>query len=487
MERWAWKSSLSVGIVLFAVLMVLSGRYGFQRDELYMLQCGQHLQASYVDQPVLAPLLARISYAAFGLSLTGMRWWPALAAVGTVLAGSLLTREFGGSRRAQTLGAVAAATMPAVFISAHVANTTAPMVCGQAFLCLMAVRIGRTGDTRWWLAAGAVAGLGAEDNHLVGLLAIALVIGSLICGVRPDRWLLAGVAIALALMVPDLWWQATHGWATISMTHALNSENGGPLAIFAWLIGQIGVCGLWIVFLPRGLRFLWRSDRPMWRALVWAYGILFVVFMVTTGKQTYYLTGVSVALVAAAMPALVEQLAHDRTDRRQLVAGVTAVTLVAGFIGLPLLPAADVGWTYKISPVSGESIGWPQLVDTVRTAWFSLPASERANAQIVTGNYSEAAAINELGRGTGLPTASSGHNTYWWWGPGNANARTLMVVLQGGVQLSQATTGCGHVRVLATIHSPGGIPNIENDGHVYLCTGLHETLGQLWPTLRHYN
>ena len=69
------------------------GRYGFQRDELYMLQCGQHLQASYVDQPVLAPLLARASFAMFGLWTTALRWWRALAAWVAVVVGGLTARE----------------------------------------------------------------------------------------------------------------------------------------------------------------------------------------------------------------------------------------------------------------------------------------------------------------------------------------------------------------------------------------------------------
>ena len=53
------KRVLVVGAILFAVEMALSARYGFDRDELYFLDCARHLQASYVDQPVLTPLFAR--------------------------------------------------------------------------------------------------------------------------------------------------------------------------------------------------------------------------------------------------------------------------------------------------------------------------------------------------------------------------------------------------------------------------------------------
>jgi hypothetical protein len=78
---------IAVGGVVFAVLMALSGRYGFDRDELYFLDCARHLQASYVDQPVLAPLLAWVSLKLFGCHCPacgcgprwrrGPQWWSA--------------------------------------------------------------------------------------------------------------------------------------------------------------------------------------------------------------------------------------------------------------------------------------------------------------------------------------------------------------------------------------------------------------------------
>ena len=60
---------IAVGAVVCAVLLALSTRYGFHRDELYFIECARHLQASYVDQPVLTPLLAWVSLKLFGVSL----------------------------------------------------------------------------------------------------------------------------------------------------------------------------------------------------------------------------------------------------------------------------------------------------------------------------------------------------------------------------------------------------------------------------------
>jgi hypothetical protein len=484
-----------VGGVVFAVLMALSGRYGFSHDELYFLACAQHLQASYVDQPVLTPLLAWVSLKLFGVSLPGLRVWPALAAWATVVIAGLTAREFGGGRRAQLLAAVATATMPVLLAADHLAEPTAYDMLAWAGLALVVARIGRTGEVRWWLAGGLVLGLGLANKHSVGLFAVALVIGAMLSGGRAmvwNRWFAAGVVIAAAFTIPDIWWQAQHQWATISMTRALSQENGGPGNISGWVIGQLFMTALALVWVwVAGLRFLWRSGRPLWRALAWAYGLLFVFFALTTGAKIYYLAGAYIYLLAAGAVTIDRWLAARPGRFRNLLLATGLTTVLTLPLALPVLPAADIDWTYKINPPLAQSIGWPQLVSTVRTVWTSLPPGQRASAVIFTANYGEASAINVLGQGTGLPTAVSGHNTYWWWGPGNPHATTVVAVMPGprggggdAAYLQQFFTS---VRAVATLSNPYRIHNGDYGGHVYLCTGPRLPWGQMWPRLRSYS
>ena len=455
---------IAVGAVVFAVLLALSTRYGFHRDELYFIECARHLQASYVDQPVLTPLLAWVSLKLFGVSLLALRLWPALAAWATVV--------LGGD---------------------HLFGPTAFDMLAWAALALVVAKIGRTGDVRWWPAGGLVLGLGLANKHSVGLFAVALVIGVFLSGGRRlvlNRWFLAGAVIAVLFTIPDIWWQAQHQWATIAMSGALARENGGLVNIANWVIGQLvmsaaALVGVWVA----GLRFLWRSGRPLWRALAWAYAILFVFFAVTTGGKIYYLAGAYVFLLAAGAVAIDGWLAARAARLRRLLLGTAVSVAVAVPLVLPVLPPSDVGWTQTINPVLAESAGWPQLVSTVRSVWSSLPAGQRASTVIFASNYGEASAINVLG--SGLPQAVSGHNTYWWWGPGNPRATTVLAVMpgpkDGGGDAAYLGQFFSSVRAVATLSNPYGLHNQEWGGHVYLCTGPRHPWSQIWPQLRQYS
>lgn len=482
-----------VALAVLVLLIAVASRYGYFVDELYFLDCTRHLSASYVDQPALAPLLVRVSTALFGTSATAIRIMPALAAAGTVLVGGLTAREFGGTRRAQFVAALGVATMPVLISSSHVANTTSYDLLAWSAFALLAVKVQRTGDLRWWLAAGVALGVGITDSRLIAFFALTLAIGLLASGGRDlvlNRWALAAAGIAVLFALPDLWWQTQHDWAGLTFTHTLNQQNGGAGNIPSWFVGQLvmvtaSMVWVWIV----GLRHMWRSGNPMWKALIWAYAILFVVFCLTSGARIYYLGGSYVYLLAAGALAIDGWL--ERRHRRIVFTAISVLTTgVLFLIGLPLLPVNDIGWTYGVNRNLGDTVGWPQLVDSVSVAWHNLPAEQRASAVIYTQNDGEAGAINQLGRGKDLPTAVSAQNTNWWWGPGNPHATTVLAVVPGPIGGKNLDAPLrerfGSVREVGTLSNPYGIHNKEYGGHIYVCTDPRKPWGELWKSLLHY-
>jgi hypothetical protein len=218
--------------------------------------------------------------------------------------------------------------------------------------------------------------------------------------------------------------------------------------------------------------------------------LLFVVYGLTTGGQIYYLAGAYVYLLAVGAIRLDAWLSGHLTWAAVMLGAAVISTAGAVLIVLPVLPAPDISWTYGVNQAPGESIGWPGFVDQVRSAWLAIPAAERADAVIFTADYGEAGAINELGRGTGLPTAVSGDNNEWWWGPGNPDATTVLAVAPGPRDVSDYVTYLrqyfAQVQEVSTLRNSDAIHNQEWDGHLYLCTGPTRRWSQLWPDLRHY-
>src|SRR5665213_616887 len=85
--RLLWSDSAATanlllgGIAAVKVLIQLAGvnHYGFFRDELYYMACGEHLAWGYVDQPPLIALVAWLARHLFGNSLVSARLLPIFA------------------------------------------------------------------------------------------------------------------------------------------------------------------------------------------------------------------------------------------------------------------------------------------------------------------------------------------------------------------------------------------------------------------------
>lgn len=199
--RSADRGAPRLGITLiataaFAAEMAVSGRYGYVRDELYFLTAGHHPAAGYVDQPVLTPLLARLTAVLTGNTLVGLRLLPALCLAVLVVLAASMTRTAGGSRGATLLAALATAVCSEFVGAMHELTTTTPDFVFWGITLLLVMRLLASRDPRYWMAIGLAAGLGGAAKWNIAFLIGALVIGFAVTDdARPllrSRYLLIG-------------------------------------------------------------------------------------------------------------------------------------------------------------------------------------------------------------------------------------------------------------------------------------------------------
>ena len=478
LSRWVG----AIAAAQFAVLVATSTRYGYHRDELYFIVAGSHPALGYPDQPPLVPL---ISWAMHSLwhSLVLLRLPSALVAATTTLLSGVIAREVGGGRRAQLVAAGCTASSGFALAVGHFVTTTTPDLLSTTALLWLVIRALMRRSALPMLAAGIVVGLGVEAKPQVGFVAAVVVGLLLLLGPRDllrSWWTAGGVALAVAIAAPYVVWQQRHGWPQLTVARNIGgSAEGGRIGFipFQLLLVSPVLAPVWIAGLFAPFRRL--ELRPL-RVVSMTYVVLLVAYIAGNGKAYYLASLYPAVLGIGALPA-VDWAARVRR-RRGLTIAIALSSVIGAFLALPLLPARSLQGSavMAVNPDQGETVGWPRFVDTVKRAWLSIPAGERARTAIFTSNYGEAGAVDVLGRGRGLPRAYSGHNGFSEWGmPPATDAHALLI----GSQPPAFFTGC---RTLAKIDDGVGLENDEQ-GEPLLLRRPTASWAALWLRLRHYD
>jgi len=490
LPRMHFRPVLAIAAGLVVLELAVAGRYGFHRDELYFLACARHLAWGYVDQPPLVPAVAKLATALFGPSVVGIRVLPALAGGAAVVFTALTARELGGGRRAQVLAALATATSPQLLAAFHLLSTIAFDLFFWSATTLLVVRLLRTGDEKLWLAVGAVAGVGLMNKFNIAFLLFGLAAGLLLGGrghMLRSGWLWVGAALALVIWSPNLIWNAQHHWAAFAMLRSLHQENSTVGASLDFIPAQFVVMGpVLVVLWLGGLRHLLRHHFA--RPLGVTYLVLLVLFAVT-GAKPYYLAGMYLVLFAAGGIWAEGRLDARRPPRgiRGWVALITAGGVLALPLTLPVLPVSALAkgpWEGSINKDLSATVGWESLVGQIAKVSATLPAVQRTHLVIFTGDYGAAGAVDLYGDRYGLPLAISGHNSYWWWGPGSSgNGATTIAV---DLPRSYLQTIFSEVIPAGSVATPNGVWSEERGDPIWICRGQKLPWAQAWPNARHY-
>jgi len=488
----ARRAALLVALGTLALHLACGGSYGWFRDEMYFIACGRRLAWGYVDQPPLIALVARLSLGLSGGSVLAFRMPAILAHAATVLLVGLFAARLGGGGFAAALAAVCAALAPTLLGEGHLLTMNVFEIFFWMALLYLALRLVEGGDGRLWLAAGALAGIGILNKHSFALLCATLVAALLATAQRRvlfSRYALAGAAVAAAIVVPHVAWQARNGFPMLELLAAQTWKNVRlpPLRFVAQAILEmhpitvpVWVAGLWL---------FWRTARL--RAFALSASAIVALFALLHGKP-YYAAPAFPPLFAAGGAQLERVL--GRPARALALAATAVLGLATAPLVIPLLaPDELVRWqaTLHVEPPRTEhhrfgalpqhfadQLGWPELARAVEQAAAQLRPGERA--AVFTQNYGEAGALELLGRS--LPPVVSGHNSYFTWGAPRAD-----VFLVVGGREEDHRRSCSEVRTLARVsHVEHAMP-YEQDLPIFSCRGLRLPADELWVRVKHYD
>ena len=500
------KGAAIAALVTLLFHLAANPHYGFFRDELYFVICGFHPAWGYVDQPPVVPLLAAGSQL-FGHSLFALRALPAIFAAAGTYVTCLLAFEFGGGTFAVILATLA-------YLAAGVLESfgakVGPDMVGLwlwPLAALYVLRIVKGADPRLWLAAGLAIGVSLESKYSVIFFAAALVGGLLLTPQRRvlrSSWFLAGAFVAALVALPNFIWQAVHGfpmWELLRNGASGKNVAAGPLLFLfqQLLLTNLFAAPIWIIGL------IWLLREAPARFLGYAYLILIAVMIALHAKH-YYPADVYPIFIAAGAVAIESWTQRVRFPRAVIAAATLAAALFFLPFSVPILSeSAMLGYSAFVSralhiPRSAlatehhrtaalpedwaDMHGWPELVSTVATIYFALPAAQRDRAAIVASNYGEAAAIDFFGPRYGLPPAISGHNNYWLWGTHGYSGNVIIDV--NGDCGRHDFPGLFKSTRLAAYSNPPWVISYEQNIPISVCTGITQPLAQLWPKLRRY-
>lgn len=516
-----------LGIADFAAHMLFAVNYGYFRDELYYIVSGtQHLSLGYVDFPPLIAWIAALLGAISQDSLVSIHVVPALAESALVVLAGLIARELGGGRRAQLLAAVSTLLTLVYLADGSLFTPDSLDQLWWSSLAYLVIRVIRRSESKAWLYAGIVIGIGiltkATMIFFVGALLVSfLAIPSARKRLR-SKWFAAGALVAVAFTLPILYWNLVNGWPMVQFYLEFRGDvsGGGPIGFLSNQVTEITFLN--IPILLAGLYFYLRSGEGReLRALGLAYVILYVAMTLANVKPYYLLPIYPMLFAAGAIVIEKSSISKKGLSRwfgsRPYVAALAILAILLVPLTMPILPPSTLQSTYGASTLSssngvasgetgplpqtlGDRLGWNTMVATLAQVYGNLSSSERSQACIFTTDYGQASAVNFLGKGLGLPEAISGHNNYYIWGPGACTGQVLITVgpsltyfngsfvdFQKNYVNASLRKGFADVTYITTIKCDNCMDN-ENNVPVYLCTNpTFTSIASMWSGVRHYD
>ena len=489
--------------LVFILLVCFAGRYGYHSDELYFLACAQHLAWGYVDLPPLLPWLTWVVMHTLGTSLTAIHLYPGLAAAASVLLVARLAFELGGRQRAVITAALLTAISPIALAFGHLLTSDALNMPLWTAEVLLLVRIEKSANPRLWLVFGTIAGIALMHKYSLAFYLAALVLGMLLSPWRRwflNRWFWGGAAIAFAITLPNILWQAHRNFPFLQLQHNISAAHRSVLlSPLQYVFAQALLVNIFsFAFVLAGAVFFFTPPMKRFRALGWTFAA-YMLLMFALHAKDYIVTPVYPAMLAAGAVAAELWFAHAWSRRLALAYVVAACALSALMLPSvdPVLSVDAFARYQQILPQRTEAehnthaavpdyysscFGWKERAEAVARYYNALPVEERQKTAIFGNFYGQAGAIDHFGPALGLPRAIGGHHSYWYWGSRGYTGESVIVLDADRDYLEQH---CASVTLVADPKVEWARPDWERT--IYHCRKFDRDLTSVWGDFRHFD
>ena len=394
------KRALFVLTFAAAVRLLLAALVPLVPDEAYYWEWSRHLAAGYFDHPPAIAWLVRAGTALVGQTPLGVRLGVIVVGYGGCIAAATLAHRIAGAVAALRT-AIFISVVPMAGIGLVLATPDVPLLAGAAgvFWALdHAIDEGRDSNALvWWAVAGVMLGLTLLSKYPAVLISAGVALGCAISPplrrqfARPGPYL--ACAIAAALFVPVVRWNADHGWISFAfqLHHGLGSPRGSAMNRQLQLLGaQLGLVTpiLFVLLVLAVVRALSEplNSRPFLLASVSAF--VFGFFTVSAFRNPVSPNWPALSLLPAIVLLGLQQpnrirLQWERAGVVLAGAVVVALSVHAVHPWMPLNPRQD--------PFA-QAYGWDDLARAVTASDDSI-TTPGSRVWVAADRYQEAAEL----------------------------------------------------------------------------------------------
>jgi len=350
-----WRIALgaALAVTLVRVVVLILSPLQLYPDEAQYWWWAQSLSLGYFSKPPLIAWIVWLTTALFGNAEWAIRIGsPLLHGATSLLLFGISRQAFPGQPRTALWSTLAYLTLPGISYSAGLISTDVPLLFFWTLALFAFLRALEETSWRWPILCGIAVGFGLLAKYAMFYFAIGAVVALFLApSVRRLVFSLRGLTILLiaaAVLSPNIFWNAAHGFPTVAHTESnanWDRAKFGVSGLLEFAGGQFGVFGP--LLMAGLLAAFWRVARETRRAqgelILVAFCVPPLILMLAQAFISEANANWAAAAYVAGTPLAVHQLRCWRA-RWPLWASLAVNGFVMGVLWISLVvpPFADM-------------------------------------------------------------------------------------------------------------------------------------------------